>query len=81
MLRITFLENLSRKRMISNYGSCLSRPRAVPQETMDRIIDGMIPSGCTPAALQERIRRDTGTKLHITYTGWNMFAIVSVKTR
>ena len=27
----------------------------------------MIPSGCTPAALQERIRRDTGTKLHITY--------------
>ena len=43
------------------------RPRAVPQETIDRIIDEMIPAGCTPAALQGRIHREAGRKLHITY--------------
>lgn len=43
------------------------RPRAVPQETVDRIIDEMIPSGCAPAALQGRIHREAGRKLHITY--------------
>ena len=41
--------------------------RAVPQETIDRIIDEMIPAGCTPAALQERIHREAGRKLHVTY--------------
>ena len=43
------------------------RPRSVPQEAMDRIIDSMVPSGCTPVALQERIHEETGRKLHITY--------------
>ena len=43
------------------------RPRAVPQETIDRIIDEMIPAGCTPAALQGRIHREAERKLRITY--------------
>ena len=44
------------------------RPRKVPQETIDGIIDRMIPSGCTPSALQRRIHEEAGTKLHITYS-------------
>ena len=43
------------------------RPRAVPRETIDKIIDEMVPSGCTPVRLQERTHAETGTKLHITY--------------
>jgi len=43
------------------------RPKKVPQETIDGIIDRMIPSGCTPSALQRRIHEEAGTKLHITY--------------
>ena len=43
------------------------RPRSVPPEKINEIIDGMILSGCTPVALQERIREESGVKLHITY--------------
>ena len=43
------------------------RPMAVPRETIDKIIDEMVPSGCTPVRLQERIHAETDTKLHITY--------------
>ena len=43
------------------------RPRTVPKETVDGIIDRMVPSGCTPAALQRLIHEETGVKLHITY--------------
>ena len=43
------------------------RPRKVTRETIDGIIDRMIPSGCTPSALQRRIHEKAGTKLHITY--------------
>ena len=43
------------------------KPRAVPQEAIDRIIDEMIPAGCTSTALQGCIHREAGRKLHITY--------------
>ena len=44
------------------------RPRSVPRETIDRLVEEAVQSGCTPVKLQRRVHEQTGTKLHITYT-------------
>ena len=43
------------------------RPRRIPRETIEQIIDKTIRPKCTPAELQKRIHEETGTKLHITH--------------
>ena len=43
------------------------RPRRIPRETIEQIINKTVQPKCTPAGLQKRIHEETGTKLHITY--------------
>ena len=43
------------------------RPRRIPRETIEQIINKAVQPKCTPAGLQKRIHEETGTKLHITY--------------
>ena len=45
------------------------RPRRIPRETIEQIINKTVQPKCTPAGLQKRIHEETGTKLHITYIG------------
>ena len=43
------------------------RPRRIPRETIEQIVNKTVQLKCTPAGLQKRIHEETGTKLHITY--------------
>ena len=43
------------------------RPRRIPRETIEQIINKTVQPKCTPAGLQRHIHEETGTKLHITY--------------
>lgn len=43
------------------------RPRSVPREIMDRLVEEAVRSGCTPERLQRRVHEQAGKKLHITY--------------
>ena len=43
------------------------RPRRIPREAIEQIIDKAIQPKGTPAGLQKRIHEETGTKLHTTY--------------
>ena len=43
------------------------RPRRIPRETIEQIINKTVQSKCAPAGLQKCIHEETGTKLHITY--------------
>ena len=42
------------------------RPRRIPRETIEQIVNKTVQLKCTPAGLQKRIHEETGTKLHIT---------------
>ena len=44
------------------------RPRRIPRETIEQIVNKTVQLKRTPAGLQKRIHEETGTKLHITYT-------------
>ena len=43
------------------------RPRRIPRETIEQIVNKTVQPKGTPAGLQKRIHEETGTKLHITY--------------
>ena len=43
------------------------RPRRIPRETIEQIVNKTVQLKCTPAGLQKRIHEETDTKLHITY--------------
>ena len=41
-----------------------SRPRKIPRETMDQIVNKAGQTKCTPVELQKHMHEETGTELH-----------------